>query len=91
MKKVMVAEDIIVLLRKIEILIQKGKEVPLACKEAGVFEYAYYKWKKEYKGLDIAQASELKRLKEENTMLKRAVADLTLDKLILNEALLGKG
>jgi transposase-like protein len=74
-------------LRNVEILIKQGKTVPLACREAGVSEYSYYKWRKEYGGLDVSQAKELKRLKEENVRLKKVVADLSLDKLILNEAL----
>jgi len=87
MQKVMKAEDIVLLLRKVEILVNQGKTVPLACKEAGISEYSYYKYRKEYGGLDISQAKELKRLKEENARLKKVVADLSLDKLILNEAL----
>jgi transposase-like protein len=90
MQKAMKAEDIVLLLRKIEILINQGKTVRLSCREAGISEYAYRRWRKEYGGLDVSQAKELKRLKEENSRLKRAVADLTLDKLILNEALSGK-
>jgi transposase-like protein len=87
MQKVMKAEDIVLLLRKVEILVNQGKTVPLACKEAGISEYLYYKWRKEYGGLDVSQAKELKKLKEENGRLKKVVADLSLDKLILNEAL----
>jgi len=89
MKKVMRAEDIILLLRKVEILTNQGKTVPLSCREAGISEYSYYKLRKEYGGLEISQAKELKRLKEENARLKKVVADLSLDKLILNEALSG--
>jgi transposase-like protein len=91
MKKGIDAESIVLLLRKVEILIQNGRKVQLACKNAGISEYAYYKWRKEYGGLDITQAKELKRLKDENSKLRNAVADLTLDKLILKEALSGKG
>ena len=90
MQKVRKAEDIVLLLRKIEILINQGKTVPISCKECGISDNTYYKWRKEYGGLDVSQAKELKKLKEENSRLKRAVADLTLDKLILNEALSGK-
>ena len=68
----------------------QGKIVPLACKEAGISEYSYYKYRKEYGGMDMSHAKELKRLKEENLRLKKAVSELTLDKLILNEALSGK-
>ena len=90
MQKVMKAEDIVLLLRKVEILVNQGKIVPLACKESVISEYSYYKYRKEYGGMDMSQAKELKRLKEENVRLKKAVAELTLDKLILNEALSGK-
>ncbi|MDR0678269.1 MAG: transposase [Holosporaceae bacterium] len=89
MQKAMKAEDIVVLLRKVEILINQGKTVKLSCREAGISEYSYRRWRKEYGGLDISKAKELKRLKEENSRLKRAVADLTLDKLVLNDALSG--
>ena len=52
--------------------------------------YTYYRWRREYGGLNIDQAKELKKLKKENEKLKKAIAELTLDKLILNEALSGK-
>lgn len=90
MVKMKKAEDIVMLLRKVEIWIQQGKSIPLACKEIGISESSYYRLRKEYGGCSLAQAKELQRLKEENTRLKKAVADLTLDKLILNEALSGK-
>jgi len=89
MKKVMKAEDIVLLLRKIEILINQGKTVQLSCKEVGISDTTYYKWRREYGGMDVSQAKELKRLKEENLQLKKAVGELTLEKLILKEALSG--
>ena len=89
MKKDLKAEEIVLLLRKVEILINRGKTVLLSCKECGISDHTYYKWRREYGGLDVSQAKELKRLNEENGRLKRAIADLTLDKLILNEALSG--
>jgi transposase-like protein len=89
MQKAMKAEDIVLLLRKVEILMNQGKTVLLSCKECGISDHTYYKWRREYSGLDVSQAKELKKLKEENGRLKRVVADLTLDKLILNEALSG--
>jgi transposase-like protein len=76
-------------LRKIELLINQGKTVSLPCKKCGIADHTYYKWRREYGGLDVSQAKKLKRLKKENGRLKRAIADLTLDKLILNEALSG--
>ena len=76
MQKVRKAEDIVLLLRKVEILINQGKTVPILCKESGISEHTYYKWRREYGGLDVSQSKELKRLKEENGRLKKAVADL---------------
>ena len=87
MQKVRTAEEIIMKLRKVEISVNQGKSIRLSCREEGISEHTYYKWRREYGGLNIDQARELKKLKEENLRLKKAVADLTLDKLILNEAL----
>ena len=83
-------EEIIAVLRQVEIIINQGKTVPMACREADILEQTYYRWRKLYGGMQISQAKEFKKLQEENARLKRAVADLTLDKLILNEALSGK-
>jgi putative transposase len=58
-------------------------------RELGITEQTYYRWRKEYGGMKVSQARRLKELEQENTRLKRAVADLTLDKLILREALEG--
>jgi transposase-like protein len=71
MKKVRKAEDIILLLRKVEILVNQGKTVLLSCKEAGISDVAYYKWRREYGGLQISQVKELRKLKEENSRLKK--------------------
>ena len=90
MKKVRTAEEIILKLRKIETLVNKGKTIVQASREEGISDYTYYRWRREYGGLNIDQAKELKKLKQENEKLKKAVAELTLDKLILNEALTGK-
>lgn len=79
-------EEIITVLRQIEILVNQGKTVPLACREACIAEQTYYRWRKQYGGMQISQAKELKTLKEENARLKKAVAELTLNKLILKEA-----
>jgi transposase-like protein len=59
--------------------------VPLACKEAGIAEQTYYRWRKEYGGLKLEQARKLKQLQKENSQLRRAVADLTLEKQILKD------
>ena len=90
MKQIKTAEEIIMKLRKIESLINQGETILKSCREAGISDHTYYKWRKEYGGLNIDQAKELKKLKQENENLKKAVAELTLDKLILNEALSGK-
>ena len=66
------------------------KRVERIWREEGISDYTYYRWRREYGGLNIDQAKELKNLKQENEKLKKAVAELTLDKLILNEALSGK-
>jgi len=88
-KKKFDAEQIIGHLRTIEVLLSKGKTVLEACREVGIAEQTYYRWRKEYGGMQIAQAKRLKELEKENARLKKAVAELTLDKLILKEAATG--
>ena len=61
------------------------------CRQIGVSEQSYYRWRREYVGLKVEQARRLKELEQENTRLKRAVTELTLDKLILKEAAEGNG
>ena len=68
----------------------QGQTIGQVCKSLGVSEQSYYRWRKEYGGLGIDQARRFKDLEKENTRLRRAVSDLTLDKLILKEALTGK-
>ncbi len=82
-------EEIIGKLREAEILLAQGGTVPDACRRIGVTEQAYYRWRKEYGGLKVDQAQRLKELERENARLRRAVSDLTLDKLILQEAARG--
>ena len=82
-------EEIIKLLRLVEIEVGRGKTTGQACKQLGFTEQSYYRWRKEYGGLQINQAKRLKELGKENTRLKKLVADLSLDKDILNEALRG--
>ena len=79
-------EEIIARLRKAEVLLGEGKKVPEVIKALGVHEVTYYRWRKEYGGLSLSQARRLKELERENLRLRRAVSDLTLDKLILQEA-----
>lgn len=83
-------EQIIRKLREAQRLKAEGKEMAQVCQELGVCEQTLYRWKNEYEGMDVDQARELKTLREENTRLKKAVADLALDKQILKEALGGK-
>lgn len=80
------AGQIIGHLRTIEIFIGKGKTAAEACREVGITEQTYYRWRKEYGGMQVSQAKRLKELEKENARLKKAVAELTLDKLILKEA-----
>ena len=79
------AEQIVSLLRQIEVGTAKGKMTPQACKEAGITEQTYYRWRKEYGGLQVDQARRLKELEQENAKLKRLVAELSLDKLVLKD------
>lgn len=82
-------EQIVNVLRQIEVAIANGKSTPLACKEAGIIEQTYYRWRKEYGGLKVDQAKRLKELEQENGKLKRLVAELSLDKQILQDIVRG--
>jgi len=82
-------EEIIAKLREAEVLIGQGKRVPEVVKAIGISEVSYYRWRKEYGGLTVSQAKRLKELERENAQLRRAVSDLTLDKMILKEAARG--
>ena len=88
-KKRSTAEEILGKLRQAEVLVGQGRTVGEACRELGVTEVTYFRWRKEYGGLRLDQAKRLKELEKENARLKRAVAELTLDKQILQEALRG--
>jgi len=89
-KKRYTADTIIRKLREAEILQGQGKTIAQAVKQIGVTEQTFYRWRKEYGGLRVDQAKRLKELQAENTRLKRAVADLTVDKQILKEVVEGK-
>ncbi len=78
-------EDSIGHLRTVEIESGKGVSVPDACRQLGICEQTYYRWKREYGGLRVDQAKRLKGLEQENVRLKKLVADLALDKAILQE------
>ena len=82
-------EQIISKLREAEVVLAKGGKIALVCKQIGVTEQTYYRWRKEYGGLKVEQAKRLKELEKENGRLRRAVTDLTLDKVILAEAAKG--
>ena len=82
-------EQIIGILREADVKLSQGKNVGQLCREMGITEQSYYRWRKEYGGMKGAQVKRLKELERENGRLKKAVADLTLDKLILKEALEG--
>ena len=79
-------EQIIRLLRQSEVLSSEGRNLSEICREIGVTVNTYYRWRKEYGGMQVNQAKRLKELERENSRLKRAVADLTLDNQILKEA-----
>ena len=79
-------EQIITKLREAEVALSRGQTVVPVCRTLGITEETYYRWRNEYGGLKIDQAKRLKDLERENGRLKLAVADLTLDKLILKEA-----
>jgi len=84
------AEEIIHKLREADVLLAQGKTVNEVCKALGVTDQTYYRWRKSYGGMKVDQAKRLKELEAENARLKRAVADLTVDKLILKEVAEGK-
>ena len=79
-------EDIVLKLRQVEVLQGQGKPLVDAVHQIGVTAQTYYRWRKEYGGMSRDQLKRLKLLESENTRLRRAVSDLTLDKMILTEA-----
>ncbi len=82
-------ERIVALLRQAEVELTQGKRVDEICRSLGVSSQSYYRWRNEYSGLKLEQARRMKDLVRENAQLKRALAELTLDKQILKEALEG--
>ena len=84
-KKTFTPEQIVGKLRQIEVLMSQGKTVSLACKDSGITDQTYYRWRREYGGLQIEQAKKMKELQRENSQLRRAVADLTVEKQILKD------
>jgi len=82
-------EEIVAKLRQVEVLVGQGMDRIDAIREIRITEQTYYRWRKKYGGMGTDQLRELKRLQKENERLRRAVSDLTLDKLILTEAARG--
>jgi transposase-like protein len=85
-KKRFTPEQIITHLRQVEVLVSQGKTTGDACRHLGVSEQTYYRWRKEYGGMEVDQLRRLKDLEQENGRLKRLVADQALDIAILKEA-----
>jgi putative transposase len=83
-------EQVVNLLRQIEVAVANGKTTAQACKEAEIVEQTYFRWRKEYGGLQVDQAKRSKELEQENAKLKRLVAELSLDKLVLKDIASGK-
>jgi putative transposase len=83
------AEHIVAKLREAEVLLAKGMTLVEVCRQLEITDATYYRWRKEYGGLRVDQAKRLKELEQENSRLKKAVADLTLDNMILKEVTRG--
>ena len=88
-RKIYKPEEIVAKLRQVDVLTSQGQSVAEAIRAIGVSEVTYYRWRQEFGGLKSDQVKRLKDLETENTRLRRAVSDLTLDKLILQEAARG--
>ena len=83
------AEEIVAKLRQVDVLTAQGRPVAEAVRSIGITEVTYYRWRSEYGGLKADQVKRLKELEAENNRLRRAVSDLTIEKLILKEAASG--
>ena len=88
-KKLYTPEQIINKLREAEVLLNQGNNIGVTCKKIGVSDVTYYRWRKEYGGMRVDQAHRLRELEQQNSRLKRVVADLVLDNAILKEAARG--
>lgn len=82
-------EEIIAMLREADVRLSQGESVGAICRALSISEQSYYRWRREYGGLKVDQAKRFKELERENQRLRKAVSDLTLDKLILEEAAKG--
>jgi transposase-like protein len=81
----LVAEQIVTKLRQIKVMREQGKSVAAACKEAGITEQSYYRYRREYGGLNVDQAKRLRQLENENNRLKKLVADLSIENQVLKD------
>ena len=88
-RKRFTTEQIISKLREAEVELSRGKKIPQICKQLGVSEQTYYRWRKEYGGLRMDQAKKLRTLEKENARFKKLVTDMALDNDILREAASG--
>jgi len=88
-KKRYTPEEIVAKLRQVDVLVSQGQNIADAVRQIGVSEVTYYRWRQEFGGLKTEQVKRLKELETENSRLRKAVSDLTLDKLILQEAARG--
>ena len=88
-KKRYTPEEIVAKLRQVDVLVSQGQNIADAIRQIGVSEVTYYRWRQEYGGLKTEQVKRLKELETENARLRKAISDLTLDKLILQEAARG--
>jgi len=79
------AEEIVMKLREVELAMNKGMDITQACRQAGISDQSYYRWRKEYGGMKLDQAKKYKELERENSRLKKLVADLSLDNAMLKE------
>ena len=82
-------EQIVAKLRQIEVHLSQGRSIALACRDAEISEQSYYRWRREYGGLQLEQAKRLKELERENSRLRRLVADLSLEKQVLKDVASG--
>jgi len=82
-------EQVVAKLREIEVKLSQGKDVLVACREAGVTDKSYYRWRREYGGLKVDQARRLKQLEKENARLKPLVGELHLEKAVLTDVAKG--
>ncbi len=86
MKKRHTPEQIVAMLRQADIELGKGRRVPEVCKQLGISDQTYYRWRQKYGGMDPQMAKYMKELEKQNSRLKKLVADQALDMLILKEA-----